>query len=53
MSDPTKLRRVAALRACDRILSGVRPATMRERLADLDASGLTWTTSPTTTATGR
>jgi 7-keto-8-aminopelargonate synthetase-like enzyme len=32
-------RRTAAIRGCDRILSGVRPATMRERLegADLDA----------------
>ncbi len=31
---------MAALRRCDRILSGTRPTTMRERLADLDASGL-------------
>ncbi|MCW2860140.1 MAG: putative lyase [Actinoallomurus sp.] len=39
MSDNTRQRRLAAMRACDRILSGVRPATMRDRLADLDAGG--------------
>jgi threonine aldolase len=39
MSDNTRQRRLAALRACERVLSGVRPATMRERLADLDAGG--------------
>ncbi|MEV0716614.1 beta-eliminating lyase-related protein [Asanoa sp. NPDC050611] len=36
MHDNTRQRRVAAMRACDRILSGERPLTMRERLADLD-----------------
>lgn len=40
MPDNTRQRRVAALRVCDRILSGTRPATMRERLADMEASGL-------------
>ncbi|MDG4826415.1 beta-eliminating lyase-related protein [Asanoa sp. WMMD1127] len=35
MSDDTRQRRVAAMRGCDRILSGERPLTMRERLADL------------------
>jgi threonine aldolase len=39
MSDNTRQRRLAAMRASDRILSGVRPATMRERLADMDAGG--------------
>jgi threonine aldolase len=39
MSDNTRQRRLAALRVCDRILSGVRPATMRERLADMEAGG--------------
>ncbi|GAA4629172.1 beta-eliminating lyase-related protein [Actinoallomurus vinaceus] len=39
MPENTRDRRLAALRACDRILSGVRPATMRERLADLEAAG--------------
>jgi threonine aldolase len=38
MSDDTRQHRLAAMRACDRILSGVRPVTMRERLADLDAA---------------
>ena len=36
MPDDTA-RRMAAMRACDRILSGVRPATMRERVAALAA----------------
>ncbi len=39
MSDDQRLRRLTAQRACDRILSGVRPATMRERLADMAAGG--------------
>ncbi|WP_328463271.1 beta-eliminating lyase-related protein [Actinoplanes sp. NBC_00393] len=39
MSDNTRQHRLAAMRACDRILSGVRPVTMRERLAELDARG--------------
>ncbi|MEU4419046.1 beta-eliminating lyase-related protein [Actinoplanes sp. NPDC024001] len=39
MSDNTRQHRLAAMRACDRILSGIRPVTMRERLADLDAGG--------------
>ena len=39
MSDNTRQRRLAALSACDRILSGVRPATMRDRLADMEAGG--------------
>ncbi|MEV6306016.1 beta-eliminating lyase-related protein [Actinoplanes sp. NPDC051861] len=39
MSDNTRQHRLAAMRACDRILSGVRPVTMRERLADLGAGG--------------
>jgi threonine aldolase len=39
MSDNTRQRRLAAMRACDRILSGVRPVTMRDRLADMDAGG--------------
>jgi threonine aldolase len=39
MSDNTRERRQAAMRACERVLSGVRPATMRERLADMDAGG--------------
>ncbi|GAA4602767.1 beta-eliminating lyase-related protein [Actinoplanes octamycinicus] len=30
-------RRIAAMRGCDRLLSGVRPATVRERLAELTA----------------
>jgi threonine aldolase len=37
MSDNTRRRRLAAQRACDRILSGVSPTTMRERLADMEA----------------
>ncbi len=39
MSHNTRQRRLAALRACDRILSGIRPTTMRDRLADMDAGG--------------
>ena len=39
MSHNTRQRRFAALRACDRILSGVQPTTMRDRLADMDAGG--------------
>ncbi|MEU1363063.1 beta-eliminating lyase-related protein [Micromonospora zamorensis] len=39
MSHNTRQRRLAAQRVCDRILSGSRPATMRERLADLAAGG--------------
>ncbi|GIF40689.1 threonine aldolase family protein [Actinoplanes xinjiangensis] len=38
MSDE-RLRRLNAMRDCDRILSGVRPKTMRDRLADLEAGG--------------
>jgi threonine aldolase len=38
MSDE-KLRRLTAMRDCDRILSGIRPKTMRDRLADLEAGG--------------
>jgi threonine aldolase len=37
--DDTRQRRLAAMRGCDRILSGSRPATMRERLADIEAGG--------------
>jgi threonine aldolase len=37
MSDDTRQLRLAAMRACDRHLSGGRPATMREQLADLTA----------------
>ncbi|WP_229067565.1 low specificity L-threonine aldolase [Actinoplanes sp. DH11] len=37
MPENTQRRRTAAMRACDRILSGVRPTTMRERLAELSA----------------
>ncbi|WP_213452283.1 threonine aldolase family protein [Rhizomonospora bruguierae] len=33
MSDDERERRLAAVRACTRVLSGVRPETMRERLA--------------------
>src|SRR3954447_8582407 len=36
--DDTRQRRLAAMRAADRMLSGVRPATIRERLADLMAA---------------
>ncbi|MCG5470224.1 beta-eliminating lyase-related protein [Micromonospora sp. LAH09] len=39
MSHNTQQRRLAAQSVCDRILSGSRPATMRERLADLAAGG--------------
>lgn len=39
MSHNTRQRRLAALRVCDRILSGGPPTTMRERLADMDAGG--------------
>jgi threonine aldolase len=39
MAENTRQRRLAALAACDRILSGVRPATMRDRLADMAAGG--------------
>ncbi|BEL10854.1 beta-eliminating lyase-related protein [Actinoplanes sichuanensis] len=38
MSDE-RLRRLNAMRDCDRILSGVRPKTMRDRIADLEAGG--------------
>ncbi|MEU4155910.1 beta-eliminating lyase-related protein [Actinoplanes sp. NPDC026670] len=38
MSDE-RLRRLGAMRDCDRILSGIRPKTMRDRLADLEAGG--------------
>ncbi|WP_239083533.1 threonine aldolase family protein [Asanoa ishikariensis] len=40
MEDNTRQRRTAALRGCDRILSGIRPPTMREHLAVLDETGL-------------
>ncbi|MDN3357950.1 beta-eliminating lyase-related protein [Actinomadura sp. DC4] len=39
MPDNTRERRMAAMRACGRILSGERPATMRERLAGIEAGG--------------
>jgi threonine aldolase len=39
MPDDTRQRRLAAMRACGRILSGVRPMTMRERLAGIEAGG--------------
>jgi threonine aldolase len=39
MPDNSRHRRLTAQRACDRILSGVAPATMRERLADMEAAG--------------
>ena len=39
MSDDLRLRRLNAMSACDRILSGVRPKTMRERIADFEAAG--------------
>ncbi|WP_433792598.1 threonine aldolase family protein [Actinoplanes sp. CA-252034] len=38
MSDE-RLRRLNAMRDCDRILSGVRPKTMRDRIADIEAGG--------------
>jgi threonine aldolase len=37
MADEARQRRLAAMRASERILSGVRPTTMRERLAALSA----------------
>ncbi|MFC4066983.1 threonine aldolase family protein [Actinoplanes subglobosus] len=37
MSD--ERRRLDAMRGCDRILSGIRPKTMRDRIADLEAGG--------------
>ncbi|BAL93137.1 putative lyase [Actinoplanes missouriensis 431] len=37
MPENTLRRRQAAMRACDRILSGARPVTMRERLDELSA----------------
>ena len=40
MSDDLQLRRMNAMRGCDRILSGVRPKTMRERIADLGSGDL-------------
>jgi threonine aldolase len=39
MSDNTRQRRLVAQQACDRILSGVRPATMRDLLANMEAGG--------------
>jgi threonine aldolase len=39
MPDNTRQRRLAAMRDCDRMLSGARPRTMRERLADMEAGG--------------
>lgn len=39
MPENTRERRLAAMRGCDRILSGARPATMRERLAQIEAAG--------------
>ncbi|GAA1862999.1 threonine aldolase family protein [Asanoa iriomotensis] len=36
MHEDPKRRRLAAMRACDRILSGERPLSMRDRLAALD-----------------
>ncbi|MDR6324667.1 threonine aldolase family protein [Actinoplanes couchii] len=39
MSDDLRLRRLTAMRGCDRLLSGNRPKTMRERLADIAAGG--------------
>jgi threonine aldolase len=38
MPENTLRRRQVAMRACDRILSGVRPATIRERLNEMTAS---------------
>ncbi|WP_436519936.1 threonine aldolase family protein [Actinoplanes sp. HUAS TT8] len=35
MTDDVWAQRVAAMRGCDRLLSGVRPATVREKLAEL------------------
>ncbi|HEU4426519.1 MAG TPA: beta-eliminating lyase-related protein [Pilimelia sp.] len=37
MVDDAHARRMAVMSSCDRIMSGVRPATMRERLASLSA----------------
>lgn len=37
MLDDVRRRRLGAMRGCERILSGVRPLTMRERLAELAA----------------
>jgi hypothetical protein len=37
--DPAERRR-RVMRCCDRILSGQRPLTVRERLADLSAAGV-------------
>ncbi|MDI6103085.1 beta-eliminating lyase-related protein [Actinoplanes sp. NEAU-A12] len=39
MPDDHRQRRLTAMRSCDRILSGSRPKTMRERLADVEAGG--------------
>jgi threonine aldolase len=39
MTEITRQRRMAAMRASDRMLSGVRPRTMRELLATLSAAG--------------
>src|SRR5690349_876937 len=38
MSDNARSRRLTALRGCDRILSGTRPRTMAEHLAELAAA---------------
>lgn len=35
MTDDLWARRIAAMRECDRLLSGVRPSTVREKLAEL------------------
>jgi len=39
VADNMRQRRVAAMWACERILSGDRPRSMRDRLADLEAGG--------------
>ncbi|KUL42176.1 threonine aldolase family protein [Actinoplanes awajinensis] len=40
MADDVRVRRIAAMRGCDRILDGVRPKSLRERLAELsEAAG--------------
>ncbi|GAA0354254.1 beta-eliminating lyase-related protein [Actinoallomurus spadix] len=39
MPENTRRRRMAAMRGCDRVLSGNPPATMRELLARMEAAG--------------
>ncbi|MCO5975070.1 threonine aldolase family protein [Actinoallomurus soli] len=39
MPENTRERRLAAVRGCDRILSGTRPTTMRELLTEIEGAG--------------